>query len=29
MELQKTFWSPAFGMVRDKFGITWQVSTEQ
>ncbi|OZB96030.1 VOC family protein [Paenibacillus sp. XY044] len=29
MELQQTFWSPAFGMVRDKFGITWQVSTEQ
>ncbi|MBB3129638.1 PhnB protein [Paenibacillus rhizosphaerae] len=29
MELQETFWSPAFGMVRDKFGITWQVSTEQ
>lgn len=28
MELQKTFWSPAFGMVRDQFGITWQLSAE-
>lgn len=28
MELQETFWSPSFGMVRDKFGITWQLSGE-
>lgn len=28
MELQKTFWSPCFGMLRDKFGVTWQLSTE-
>lgn len=28
MPLQKTFWSPAYGQVRDKFGVTWQVSTE-
>ena len=26
--LQETFWSPAYGQVRDKFGVTWQVSTE-
>ncbi len=28
MELQQTFWSPSYGQVKDKFGITWQVSTE-
>ncbi|WP_442598745.1 VOC family protein [Neobacillus sp. D3-1R] len=28
MPLQETFWSPAYGQVTDKFGITWQVSTE-
>lgn len=28
MELQQTSWSPAYGMVRDKFGITWQIDTE-
>lgn len=28
MELQKTFWSPLYGNVIDKFGIQWQVSTE-
>jgi len=27
MELQPTFWSPSYGQVTDKFGITWQVST--
>lgn len=27
MELQETFWSPLYGIVTDKFGITWQVST--
>lgn len=26
MELQETFWSDLFGMVTDKFGITWQLS---
>ncbi len=26
MELQKTFWSDLYGMVTDKFGITWQLS---
>lgn len=26
MELQKTFWSPAYGQIKDKFGITWQIS---
>lgn len=28
MPMQKTFWSPAYGQVTDKFGIEWQVSTE-
>lgn len=28
MELQETDWSPAYGQVTDKFGITWQISTE-
>ncbi|MGE5506873.1 MAG: VOC family protein [Chitinophagales bacterium] len=28
MELQKTFWSPAYAMVTDKFGVTWQLSLE-
>lgn len=27
MELQETFWSPLYGQVTDKFGVTWQVST--
>ncbi|OLO39208.1 hypothetical protein BTR23_09145 [Alkalihalophilus pseudofirmus] len=27
MPLQETFWSPAYGSVTDKFGITWQIST--
>lgn len=26
MPLTKTFWSPCFGMVTDKFGIGWMVS---
>lgn len=25
--LQETHWSPSYGQVQDKFGITWQVST--
>ncbi|MDP4171623.1 MAG: VOC family protein, partial [Bacillota bacterium] len=27
MPLQETFWSPSYGQVTDKFGVTWQVST--
>ena|SRR5690554_2218339 len=27
MALQETFWSPLYGQVTDKFGVTWQVST--
>ena len=26
MPLQKTFWSPLFGMCTDKFGVGWMVS---
>lgn len=26
MPLAKTFWSPRFGMVEDKFGVGWMVS---
>ena len=32
MPLAKTFWSPRFGMVRDRFGLGWMISvmmTEQ
>jgi PhnB protein len=25
MPLEKTFWSPRFGMVRDRFGIGWMI----
>ncbi|EIT86186.1 glyoxalase/bleomycin resistance protein [Fictibacillus macauensis ZFHKF-1] len=28
MELQPTFWSPAYGQVTDRFGVMWQVSAE-
>jgi PhnB protein len=28
MPLTKTFWSPRFGMLTDKFGIGWMVSVE-
>lgn len=28
MPLQETFWSPAYGQLKDKFGIEWQISTE-
>ncbi|MFD0695105.1 VOC family protein [Paenibacillus sp. GCM10027628] len=28
MPLQETFWSPSYGIVTDKFGVTWQISTE-
>lgn len=26
MPLSKTFWSPRFGMVADRFGVTWMVT---
>jgi PhnB protein len=26
MPLSKTFWSPRFGMVEDRFGVSWMVS---
>ena len=26
MPLSKTFWSPAFGMVNDRFGLSWMVN---
>ena len=29
MPLTKTFFSPAFGMLADKFGVPWMVVTEQ
>ncbi|ETT64564.1 VOC family protein [Paenibacillus sp. FSL H8-0457] len=28
MPLQETFWSPAYGIVADKFGVNWNISTE-
>lgn len=28
MPLSKTFWSPRFGMLTDKFGVAWMVSVE-
>jgi PhnB protein len=28
MPITKTFWSPAFGMLRDRFGVQWMVSAE-
>jgi PhnB protein len=28
MPLQKTFWSPAFGVLVDSFGIPWEISAE-
>jgi PhnB protein len=27
MDLQKTFWSTCYGMVTDKFGITWHLNS--
>lgn len=27
MALEKTFWSPLYGQVKDKFGVTWQITT--
>jgi len=28
ISLHETFWSPLYGQVTDKFGVTWQVSTQ-
>ncbi len=28
MSLEKTFWSPLFGMLADKFGVNWMISCE-
>ncbi len=28
MPLEKTFWSPLFGMLVDKFGVIWMISCE-
>jgi len=28
LPLQQTFWSPAFGVVIDRFGVPWEVSAE-
>lgn len=28
MELQETPWSPAYGIVVDKFGMTWQINID-
>ena len=29
MPLGKTFWSPRFGMLNDRFGVAWMVTVEQ
>lgn len=29
MPLGRTFWSPCFGMLTDRFGLGWMVSTEE
>jgi len=28
MPLEKTFWTAKFGMLQDRFGVTWMVSIE-
>ena len=28
MPLQKTFWSPSFGVVVDRFGTPWEITVE-
>ena len=28
MDLAATSWSPAFGMVRDRFGVPWMINTD-
>jgi len=29
MPLGRTFWSPRFGMLEDRFGVSWMVNVEQ
>lgn len=29
MPLQKTFWSAAFGVLLDRFGVSWEINCEQ
>jgi len=29
MPIGKTFWSPRFGMVTDRFGVSWMVNVVQ
>jgi PhnB protein len=29
MPLEATFWAAAFGVVRDRWGLTWQINCEQ
>lgn len=29
MPLGKTFWSPRFGMLKDRFGVAWMVGVDQ
>ncbi|KXT75144.1 PhnB protein [Streptococcus sp. DD10] len=29
LELQETFWSPAYANLIDQFGVMWQISTEE
>jgi PhnB protein len=28
MPLEKTFWAPKFGMLQDRFGVSWMISVE-
>ena len=28
MPMQETFWSPAFGVLTDRFGIPWEINTQ-
>ncbi|MGX7087527.1 hypothetical protein [Gemelliphila palaticanis] len=28
LEIQETPWSPAYGIVLDKYGVTWQLNTD-
>jgi PhnB protein len=28
MSFEKTFWSPGFGVLTDRFGIPWEISTD-
>jgi PhnB protein len=28
MPMEKTFWSPCFGMCTDKFGVSWMVGVD-